>query len=272
MIYDILVSAAVPDGVFNLIFDRRGKTTNSLTDNEDLAGIAASGRGDRFEDLMFAAVDEELTFIGEFKGMNPLIIYKPASMQAAADITIASAFSFAGQRMDSCSKVIVTMGEQKQFMDRLLASAKDMAVGDPAEIGTEMGPVISKESMEIFLKIVKENKDCLAFGGKRILTDVTDAGYYVMPAIFAGLPEDNELNEMDHSLPILSVQVVSGPDEAVEAANDCEFGSSMGIVSKDEKAIDRFIAAASSDRVYVNGLSGAVGAAVKADVTGFRYL
>ena len=269
MIYDILVSAGLPDGVLNIIFDSKGKAAGALADNEDIKGIAATGRSDRFEELMFAAVDDELTFISEFKGMNPLVIYRPQSMQAAAEIAIDSAFGYAGQRMDSCSKVIITVNEQKQFIDHLLTAAKKITVGDPAEPGVHVGPVISKGSMDNFLNIVKENKDCLIFGGKRAVSEETEAGCYVMPAIFAGLSADSELNGMDHSLPILSVQMVNSIEEAVEAANECEFGSSMGIISKDEKVIERFLKDAGSDAVYVNGSSRIIGTAVKADAEAF---
>jgi len=269
MMYEFFTSAALPDGVLNVIFDRKGTATNALTENEKVKGIVAVGRSDRFEDLMFAAVDDELSFIGEFKGMNPLIVHRPQSMQAAAEITLASAFGYTGQRMDSCSKVIITAVEQKQFTDQLLNAVKRIEVGDPAEKGTTVGPIISKENAERFLDIVKKNKDNLVFGGKRIMNDVTDAGYYVMPAIFIGLPEHSELNEMDQSLPILSVQIVNDLDEAIEAANNCEFGTSMGILSKDEKIIEKVLTNASSDVVYVNGTSRIVGTAVKADVSRF---
>ncbi|MDR2865785.1 MAG: aldehyde dehydrogenase family protein [Methanomassiliicoccaceae archaeon] len=269
MIYDMLVNAAVPDGVFNLIFDRRGKATRSLTENVNLGGIAAIGRSDRFEDLMFASVDDELVFISEFKGMNPLMIYRPASMQAAAEAAISSAFSYSGQRTDSCSKVIVTAGEQKQFIDCLLAAAKDITVGDPAEKGTHIGPVISKESMDVFLRTVRGARDHLIFGGKRVSDETTEAGYYVMPAIFAGLPEDHELNGMDHSLPILSVQIADDLNEAMEMAGDCETGPGSGIMSKDEKVIERFLGEADTDVVYINGPSSVIGTALKADIANF---
>jgi len=269
MVYDIFVTAGLPDGVLNVIFDRNGKVANSLMDDEKVKGIVATGRGDRFEDVMFAAVDEELRFIGEFKGMNPMIIYKPSSMQAAADIVISSAFGYGGQRMDSCSKVIVTMGEQKNLMDHLLVAAKRIIVGDPAEKGTTVGPVISKENMDGFLNIVKDAKDNLVFGGKRIMNEETSSGYYVMPAIFVGLPDDHRLNEMDHSLPILSVQIVEDIENAFEAANDCEFGAGIGILSKDERIVERLLAEANSDVVYVNGPSSVIGTASKAAVEGF---
>ena len=268
MLYDIF-SKLLPDGVLNLIFDAGGRATSALADNEDIKGIVATGRGDRFEDLMFSAVNDDMVFISEFKGMNPLVVYRPSSMQAAADITIDSAFRYSGQRIDSCSKAIITTNEQKQFLDYLLASSKKMIIDDPAEKDTFTGPVISQENLDAFLKIVKENKDNLIFGGKRISNEITGSGYYVMPAIFFGLPEDHILNEMDHSLPILSVQLANDLDEAIEMANGCEFGLSSGILSKDEKVVERFLGEAGSDTVYVNGSSGAIGTALRADVTEF---
>jgi acyl-CoA reductase-like NAD-dependent aldehyde dehydrogenase len=74
---------------------------------------------------------------------------------------------------------------------------------------------------------------------------------------------------MDHSLPVLSVQVANGLDEAIEMANGCEFGQSMGIISKDEKIIERFLGEAASDIVYVNDSSDAAGIALRADVSEF---
>jgi acyl-CoA reductase-like NAD-dependent aldehyde dehydrogenase len=268
LLYDILASAGLPDGVFNLIFDRLGKATKTLIENENLKGIVATGRGDRFEEMMFAAVDD-IKVINEFKGMNPLLIYRPASMQSAADAAIMSAFGYSGQRIDSCSKVIITADEQRTFVDHLLVAAKKMVIGDPAEKETFAGPVISKASVERFLEIVKDSKDHLVFGGKRITNEVTEAGHYVIPAIFVGLPEDDLLNIMDNSLPILSVQVANDLDEAMEMVNDCELGSSTGIISKDERVIERFLGEADSDVVYVNGTSDNVGVAIKADVIEF---
>ena len=267
-VYEI-IAPLLPDGVLNVIFDRTGKAANALIENESIVGVAAIGRSDRFEDLMFAAVNDQLLFIGEFKGMNPLVIYKPSSMQTAASIAVASAFRYSGQRIDSCSKVIVTMNEQKQFIEHLLEEANKIVVGDPAEKGTFVGPVVSRENMENFLRIVRENKDYLIFGGKRVTGEVTDAGYYVVPAIFAGLPEEHELNAIDHSLPILSVQIVSDFKEAMEMAADCEFGMSSGIVSKDEKVIERFLGEVNPDVVYVNGPSETVGTATRANVSEF---
>ncbi|MCL1983872.1 MAG: aldehyde dehydrogenase family protein [Methanomassiliicoccaceae archaeon] len=268
MLYDIITEAGLPDGVLNVIYDSRGKATNALTENEDIAGIAAIGRGDRFEDMMFSAVSD-VSFVSEFKGMNPLVIYRPASMQNAAEAAVRSAFRYCGQRIDSSSKVIITANEQKQFIDHLLAAVKKMTVGDPADKGTFAGPVISKENMDIFLRIVKDERDNLIFGGKRITNEITESGFYVMPAIFVGLPEEHELNEIDHSLPVLAVQVAGDLDEAIEMANDCEFGMSMGIISKDEKVVERFLAEAGSDVVFVNGSSEVVGTATKADVSEF---
>jgi acyl-CoA reductase-like NAD-dependent aldehyde dehydrogenase len=268
MLYETM-APLLPDGVMNVIFDRKGKATKILTENEKLAGIVAVGRSDRFEDLMFSSSGDDLKIITEFKGMNPMVIFRPVSMQAAAELAVTSAFAYNGQRTDACSKVIITVDEQKQFIDHLLNAAKKMTVGDPAELNTFVGPLISKESMERFAEIVKNANANIIFGGKRISDETTDAGNYVMPAIFVGLPEDHQLNAIDHRLPILSVHIVNDISEAIEAANICEFGDSMGIISNDERIVELFIEEAGSDVVYVNGVSTVVGVAIRADVEEF---
>jgi acyl-CoA reductase-like NAD-dependent aldehyde dehydrogenase len=201
--------------------------------------------------------------------MNPIVVYKPASMRSAAEIVMNSAFGYSGQRMTSCSKVIISAGEQREFTEHILAAAKKMVIGDPAEKNTFDGPVISEDNMLTFLDTIKETKDNLIFGGKRISDPVTEAGYYVMPAILTGLPRDHKLNEIDHSLPILSIQLANDLEEAIEMAADCEFGPSSGIISKDENDIGKFLRETCSDIVYVNGRSESADVAVKADVGRF---
>jgi acyl-CoA reductase-like NAD-dependent aldehyde dehydrogenase len=267
MMYEIIAASGLPDGILNIIFDPKGKA-GALAEDERIAGIVAAGRSDRFEELMFAGCGG-MKFISDLKGMNPMVVFKPSSMQAAADIALRSAFRYSGQRMDSCSKAIIAADEQKKFVDCILASAEKMTVGDPAEKETSVGPVISKESMNAFLKIADDAKENLIFGGKRVSGGAMDAGFYVVPAVFLGLPPDHDLNTIDHSLPILSIQIVNDMDEAVEAVNGCEFGASSGILSRDGNIIKKFSNEAHSDIVYANRPGDAAGIAAKADVAEF---
>ena len=268
-IYDILVQAGLPDGVMNVIVDRFDASSASLANNLDAIGVVAAGSGDRLEDLIFLQADDELRFVNELKGMNPIFVYKPANMKDAAKKVVRSAFAFAGQRVDSCSKVIVTMDEQKALVSAILEEVKGIKVDDPAEAGTEMGPIMTKPQFELFEKIVKKYSDYLVYGGKRIVNEITEGGYYVTPAIFMGVPEEDDLNNIDNALPILVIRIVENEDEAIDEVNYTEYGLSAGIITKEEAVADRFIREVNADEVFVNDPSVVIGPACKAKVRNF---
>ena len=268
-VYDIFVKAGLPDGVMNIITDRFDSTSASLANNLDAIGVVAAGSGDRLEDLIFLQTDDELRFVNELKGMNPIFVYKPGNVKDAAKKIVKSAFAFAGQRVDACSKVIVTMDEQKALTEAILAEVKEIKVDDPADIETTMGPIMTKPQYELFEKIVERYGDYLIYGGKRIVNEITEGGYYVTPAVFMGIPEDDDLNNIDNALPILVISIVDSVDSAIDAVNYTEFGLSAGIITKEEAVADKFIREVNADEVFVNDPSVIIGTACKAKVSNF---
>lgn len=267
--YEILAKASLPGGVFNLITDNKDKTALDLANDERLAGVVASGSGDLADSMQFIHVDDELRFVNEIKGMNPILISRPGDMKKVVKEVMASAFAHGGQSLFSTSKIIIMMQDQQKFMDVLIEEMKDMDVGDPAEPGTFMGPLISSASFSRFNKIVDESRDCLVFGGKRVMTEFTRGGYYVTPAIFAGLSEDNELSYLDSGLPVLCVKVVSDADEMFQELYDTECGLSAGIFSKDGELISRFADEADGRLLFINESNLSLGAAVFAKAERF---
>ena len=251
MFYDVLKNASLPPGVLNLIVGRRKKMTSTLVNNEDIVGIAASGSGERMEEMMFIQANDELRFVNGIKGMNPILIYKPKNMVHAAEAIVKDAFSFSGQDIHACSKVIVTADEQKPFMDAVLKACSKISVGDPIEDETNVGPIISESKMDEFLEIAKKLKDHVTYGGSVAKVESAD-GYYVKPMILTGLKDDHEMNNIDHSLPILSIQSANDIEEAVELINDCEFGLYTGIYSRDDDIVKMFEETAVADHAYVN--------------------
>jgi acyl-CoA reductase-like NAD-dependent aldehyde dehydrogenase len=270
MIYEMMSRKGLPDGALNLLLDRRGKVQKDLVDHPDLAGVCVSGSGEGSEEMMFAQVDPDLRFHAEIKGMNPVVISQRSDLKYAAEAVLDSAFSYSGQRLDSCSKVVVLDQHYEQFLNILMKASSRITVGDPAEAGAFTGPVINKEMMERFLDLMEGARPWLLMGGERLTKDFLGDGYFVRPAILAGLPEDHELNSMDHSLPILCVQRASDLEDAIEKVNACEFGLSAGIFTKDEKEMEKFLATINADNAYVNGPSTELGPASKISLADFQ--
>ncbi len=268
-VFQMMVSAGLPDGVFNIILDRRGELSSDLANNLDVLGVVASGSGDRMEDLMFLQTDDELRFINEIKGMNPILIYKPNDVKSAARTVIDRAFRFSGQRIDSCSKIVLVEGQQESFINALIAEAKAMNITDPTELESFTGPIISGKKLDLFKETVDSVLGNVIFGGKVVKNGITENGFYVTPAIVVDLEEDADLNNMDSTLPILSVQVVSDIETAIDVVNCTECGTSAGIITKDDTVAARFKKEVIADQIFINDPKNIIGAAHKAKVENF---
>jgi len=267
MFYELMEKYQLPDGVLNLIVDRKDSSTEMLANDMRVVGIAASGSGDRLEDLMFLQVDEEITFINEIKGMNPAIVCRPSDMKATVRNIIDSAFSYSGQRLQSCSKVIITRDDYDRFMDVMTEFMKDIKIDDPVNDTAFTGPVISMENAKRFSQISMEVLPFVIAKAMPVLKGMQ--ANYVQPIVVSGLDFDNDLNFMDSGLPILNVMVVDSIDKAFEELEDTECGLSAGIFTKDPKLIDRFKKEADVEQFYVNESSRKLRPASKAVLSNF---
>lgn len=266
--YTTVEKFGLPGGVLNLVVDRNeDESTQEIANDMRLRGVVASGSGKRMEDMMFLMVDDELRFVNNLKGMSPAIVYRPGDIKAAARAIVDSAFSFSGQRIHSCSKVIVTMDEQQKLVDNIVEIMKDLKVGDPIYDTTFTGPVIGKDAAEQFQELALVNAGFVIAKAPRCRD--SDQANYVSPIVVSGLDEDNELGYMDSGLPILDIKVVANLDEAFEELSNTECGMSAGIFSKDAKAISRFREEADVPVTYVNESSRSLSPVVGLDLKAF---
>ena len=265
--YESIERYGLPGGVLNLVVDRKDESTEELANDMRVVGIAASGSGDRLEDLMFLQVDDELKFINDIKGMNPAIVYRPADMKAAARDIVESAFSFSGQRLYSCSKVIVTAEDQKRLMENISEIMKDLDVDDPVNDTAFTGPIISKDAAKRFGDLAMENMPFTIAKAPNAIDAPSDL--YVSPIVVSGLDDENDLCYMDSGLPILNIKVVESLDRAFEELEDTECGLSAGIFAKDPKVISRFKEQVDVPKMYINESSRSLSAAHGAVLANF---
>ncbi len=238
MFYSLMEKYNLPDGVLNLIVDRKEYSTEELANDMRVMGLVASGSGERLEDLMFLQVDDEMKFINEIKGMNPAVIYRPSDMKAAVKNVMDSAFSYTGQHLFSCSKVIITRDDQAKFTELLSEYMKDLKVDDPVNDTAYTGPVINMELSKRFKDKALELMPYTIAKAAPVSKELPDN--YVSPIAVTGLDFDDDLNFMDSGLPILNVCVVDSVDAIFDELENTECGLSAGIFSKDAKIIDRF--------------------------------
>ena len=188
-------------------------------------------------------------------GKNPAIVTANADLDKAALGVMRSAFGLTGQKCSACSRVYVDDAVKDEFLSKLVDLAADVAVGDPTDADTYMGPIISETAYHAYQGYVSELSDGNILTGGETLP--IDKGYFVAPTVVADLPDDHRLWQHEMFAPIVAVRGVAGVDEAMRLANDVALGLTAGIYTEDEDEADRFLDNIEAGVLYVNRETGA---------------
>ncbi|HEV8424745.1 MAG TPA: aldehyde dehydrogenase family protein [Actinomycetes bacterium] len=258
-LYVCLRDAGLPAGAFHLLpgGDEVGKL---VVDHPGIDGITFTGSyavGMKIYKEFSKGIPRPA--ICEMGGKNPAIVSAKADLDLAAEGVLRSAFGFSGQKCSACSRVYVERAVAGEFTGRLADRATQLRVGDPLDRDVYMGPVIDEQAVDRFKQAVREaRKEGRVLAGGEVLNgdDLPD-GNYVAPTVVADLPADHRLFKDELFVPFVAVAPVDSIDEAMELANDTEYGLTAGFYSGDEAEVDRFLDRIQAGVVYVNRKAGA---------------
>jgi 1-pyrroline-5-carboxylate dehydrogenase len=194
----------------------------------------------------------------EMGGKNPAVVSRHADLDRAAQGIIRSAFGLQGQKCSATSRVLVEGPVYDELVERLGEMAKDLSMGDPCEEGIFLGPVINKNSYEDYKTFAEELSDAgeIITGGKVRTEGEYGKGYYCEPTIAVNVPSDHRLWKHEMFLPITMIQKVDNLEEAMEIANDVDYGLTAGFYGTDEE-VQTFFEQAQAGVVYANRPQGA---------------
>src|SRR5215210_5248339 len=255
----IYADAGVPAGVFNYVSGSGEAVGDPLTRHPDVDGVVFTGsREVGWELYKEFSTDFPKPCITELGGKNPTIVTRNADLDKAVEGVARSAFGYSGQKCSACSRVYVEEPVYDEFMERLTQRTKELVVGDPTDRETYVGPVIDQRA-------VRRYEDALASaqggqvrtGVQRLRGGIFDRGTYVAPTVVDGLPLDHALFKKEIFLPFIVVAPVKGLDQAIEEANDTDYGLTAGIFSEDREEIDTFFDRIEAGVVYANRKGGA---------------
>ena len=255
--YELFKLAGVSDGAINVVCDRVDRWIGDLCDNLNVYGVVASGCGQIMDDMMFLAVDDDLRFVNEIKGMNPVVVSSPGDMKKAANTILDSACSGSGRGLYACSKVFVKAEEARDLLAILIEKLKDLKVGDPTAAGIAMGPLMNDKAVAAFDTLKAEYADCIVGGGKKIRCDAN--GRYYSPLLLTGMDTEDELLYADSGLPVISVRPYATVDTLIEELDQTECGLSVGILSTDSRTVSAVKKFAEEEGITVWGSEGSRG-------------
>lgn len=213
-------------------------------------GSTAAGRA------VHAAVGPSRRCQLEMGGKNPVVVLDDADLDRAAQIIAKGAFGLSGQACTGTSRVIAHEAVHDELLERVARAAEARVVGDGLREDVDMGPLAAGFQLEKFLDYVRigeEEGAKLVTGGRRLPAGHGRGdGYFVRPAVFAGVAPEMRIAREEVFGPLLAFQRASGLDEAIALANGTRYGLSAGIVTRDLDRALEFARRSESGLVKVN--------------------
>jgi RHH-type transcriptional regulator, proline utilization regulon repressor / proline dehydrogenase / delta 1-pyrroline-5-carboxylate dehydrogenase len=263
---DILVDAGVPPGVVNFVPGMGEDVGARLVSHPGVDFIVFTGSravGCRIWEAAGKTQPGQANLkkvVCEMGGKNALIIDNDADLDEAIPAALYSAFGFSGQKCSALSRLIVLDGVHDRVVERLVAACASLPVGDPAEPGTVVCPVIDAEARDKILGMIERGKKeaKLAFQAK--LSPALEAsGTYVPPTVFVDVPPSASIARDEIFGPVLAVLRAKDLDEALRLAMDVDYALTGGMFSRSPSALARAEREYRVGNLYLNrGVTGAI--------------
>jgi alpha-ketoglutaric semialdehyde dehydrogenase len=223
-----LLDGVLPAGAFEVTPGdaQSGQALVAAVDVVSFTGSVAAGRA-----VASAATSRGRPVQAEMGGQNPAVVLPDADVTAAAAMIAGAAAGFAGQKCTATKRVVV-VGDPAPFRDAFVAAVEGLAVGDPADAATVVGPVIDAGARD---RVVAAARSAVDAGG-RVLTGgnaLDGDGWFVAPTVVEGAPMDHLLACDEVFGPICLLQQADNLDDALRIANGVAYGLVAGIYTAD---------------------------------------
>jgi succinate-semialdehyde dehydrogenase/glutarate-semialdehyde dehydrogenase len=197
----------------------------------------------------------------ELGGKDPMIVCADADLDNAVSGAVWGGFANAGQTCSGIERVYVMREVADRFVDGIVRGAKQLRLGDPIEWETEIGPMTSEGQYEIVRELIE---DAVASGATLHCGGPTEvpglSGKFVAPAVLTGVTHEMRIMKEEIFGPVLPIVVVDDEKQAIELANDSEFGLGASVWTKDRKKGERIARRIESGMVWINDHSFSHGA------------
>ena len=250
---EVYTEAGLPAGVFNVV---QGKvsTGQMLVRHPSVAKVSLTGAVETGKRVMADAAPKLKHVTLELGGKSPLVIFEDADIENAVAASMMANFYTQGEICSNGTRVFVHESIYDTFLEKLTVRTKRMIIGNPSNPETQVGSLISEDHMNKVLSYIESGKTSarLVCGGKRVVANGLDKGFFVEPTIFADCKDDSKIVCEEIFGPVMSVLKFSNEEEVVRRANDTEFGLSAGLFTKDLNRAHRVAAKLQAGICWIN--------------------
>ena len=228
----LVAKSSLPKGVFNLISGPGAAIGKALASHPKVGMVSLTGSVDGGVAVMHAAADNVTKVSLELGGKAPAIVMGDADIDLAVKAIRASLIINTGQVCNCAERVYVHESVADEFTQKITAAMDQTVVGDPFAPETEMGPLVSKRQRELVHAAVEravQDGAELTCGGTAY---EGKAGYYYRPTVLTRCRQDTAIMQQETFGPVLPIATFRHFDEAIEDANDCEYGLTSSIYTR----------------------------------------
>ncbi len=253
---EVLEQAGMPPGVVNFVPGPGGAVGNVLVSHPRTRFIAFTGSkpvGLGINELAARHVPGQIwvkRVVAEMGGKDSIVVDSEADLDAAAEGVTASAFGFQGQKCSACSRAIVVESVYDTFLQKLKVCVEKIKVGPPDDPATYMGPVINaaaKKSILEYIATGKEEGRVITGGGQS-----SGPGHFIQPTVIADVSPQSRIAQEEIFGPVLAVIKAKNFDEALEIANNTEFGLTGAVYTKDRLKLEKAMVEFHAGNLYLN--------------------
>ena len=250
--------AGLPKGVLNVVTGSGKEVGDALATSPKVQAVSFTGSHDVGSGIYQQLAPRMARAQMEMGGKNPTIVLADADLDYAAKLVAMAGYMMTGQVCTATSRAIVEESVADEFTEKLIAEAKSRKVGNGLAEGVNMGPAVSAAELEgnfEYLQIAKDEGAEVLWGGDRLTEGDLEHGHFMSPAVIGGVKNTMRIAQEEVFGPVIGVVKAGDFDEAIELANDIEYGLSASIITRDINKAMKYTDRIEAGVVKINQIS-----------------
>jgi len=251
----ILLEAGIPPGLVSILPGPGRTVGQAIVEHPLVRKVAFTGGTGTGRGIAHVAADKVMPVSLELGGKSPNVIFDDADIDLAVRGALYGIFSSQGQACIAGSRLFVQRSRYDEVLDRLVAGAGRLRVGNPHDETTHLGPLVSEqhlESVDRYVRLAEAEGGDVVLGGKRLDGVDYDQGTYYPPTIVTGLTNRARVCQEEIFGPVLVVLPFDDEDDLVDQANDSVFGLACGLWTESYRRAWRVARRVEAGTVWVN--------------------
>ncbi|MDJ1481908.1 aldehyde dehydrogenase family protein [Cytophagaceae bacterium YF14B1] len=253
---ECLHEAGLPAGVCNIVNGRGDVVGAEISRHPDIAKISFTGSTQVGKSIARNAADSMKRITLELGGKSPNIILEDANFETAVPLAVQAAFMNSGQACVAGTRLLVPETHLEEVKKLVKETVEHVKVGSPQDADTAVGPLVSKKQydrVQSYIQLGLEEGAELLTGGIGQPSGL-EAGNFVKPTVFVNVNNQMRIAREEIFGPVLSVISYKTEEEAIEIANDTDYGLQAYVSSSDEKRAHQVAGQLHAGRVLINCL------------------